>query len=104
LANGDVYEGAFDKAKRCGYGVMTYKVAPGAVQPLRYVGGWRKDTYHGRGLLTWTDGTKEDAMWKDGHRRAAAGEHLWWDDVCFLCKHSLSPVRNISRVRPPCDV
>ena len=98
LANGDVYEGAFDKAKRCGHGVMTYKVAPGAVQPLRYVGGWRKDTYHGRGLLTRTDGTKEDAMWKDGHRRAAAGEHLWWDDVCFLCKHTLSPVRNILRV------
>ena len=57
-----------------------------------YVGEWRLDKYHGRGIFTHAGGDKvEDAMWVDGNRRANPLEPLWWDDRCFICESELSP-------------
>ncbi|KAH3714385.1 hypothetical protein Pelo_19105 [Pelomyxa schiedti] len=71
---GDIYHGEFDHGKRSGYGRMLFgddKWCGGS-----YVGGWKDDVFHGRGVRIWDDGTRYEGDWVSG-KENGAGTKTW---------------------------
>ncbi|KAH3742788.1 phosphatidylinositol 4-phosphate 5-kinase 8 [Pelomyxa schiedti] len=66
---GDVYDGEFDHGKRSGYGRMMFgeHSQGGGI----YVGGWKDDVFHGRGVRIWDDGTRYEGDWVCGKMHGA---------------------------------
>ncbi|KAH3698835.1 hypothetical protein Pelo_19771 [Pelomyxa schiedti] len=52
--SGDMYHGQFDHGKRSGTGSMLFGGTGGG----SYVGEWKDDVFHGRGVRIWGDGTR----------------------------------------------
>ncbi|KAH3732465.1 TKL/DRK protein kinase [Pelomyxa schiedti] len=59
----NVYDGEFDHGVRSGYGSMMLGVGQGGGM---YVGEWKDDVYHGKGVRIWDDGTRYDGDWGFG--------------------------------------
>ncbi|KAH3732461.1 2-isopropylmalate synthase [Pelomyxa schiedti] len=74
---GDIYHGQFDHGKRSGYGRILLgdtKLGGGS-----YVGGWKDDMFHGRGVRIWDDGTRYEGDWV-GDKEHGAGTKTWARD------------------------
>lgn len=59
-ANGDIYDGDFQRNQACGEGVYRYAVSGGPAGDC-YVGSWERDRRHGRGFLRWANGSRYEA-------------------------------------------
>ncbi|KAH3722563.1 hypothetical protein Pelo_18731 [Pelomyxa schiedti] len=55
---GDIYHGQFDHGTRSGYGRMLF--GDNSQGGGSYVGEWKDDMFHGRGVRIWNDGTKHE--------------------------------------------
>ena len=62
FANGDVFEGEFDRDSIGGFGKAKYR----ATQNI-YIGGWRGSRRHGKGVLKLRSGTTVDGMFRSGY-------------------------------------
>ncbi|KAH3758473.1 hypothetical protein Pelo_9725 [Pelomyxa schiedti] len=74
---GDIYHGQFDHNKRSGYGRILFgdaKLGGGS-----YVGGWKDDVFHGRGVRIWDDGTRYEGDWVS-EKENGAGTKTWARD------------------------
>lgn len=71
-ADGERYEGEWDKGKRDGIGVATWP------DGSSYIGQWRADSTHGKGIYVKSDGERYEGDWAGG-RREGAGKSFWPD-------------------------
>ncbi len=63
------FSGDFNRGKRDGYGVYTYKNCD------KYVGEWLNNQMHGKGKYTWgVDGRTTEGNWQFGKKH---GEHFF---------------------------
>ena len=46
---------------------MKYNFDPMQETQEKYVGEWKDSKFHGQGSLTYTNGTVETGVWKDGN-------------------------------------
>ncbi|KAH3731876.1 hypothetical protein Pelo_17294 [Pelomyxa schiedti] len=63
--SGDIYHGRFDHGKKCGTGRML--LGDGGSNSSQgggsYVGEWKDDLFHGRGVRLWANGDRYDGQW-----------------------------------------
>ncbi|KAH3722459.1 2-isopropylmalate synthase [Pelomyxa schiedti] len=78
LETGDIYYGRFDHGKRSGSGRMLFGVE-GVGDGGSYVGEWRDDMFHGRGVRLWADGTRYEGDWVCGMEHGK-GTKTWARD------------------------
>eukprot|EP00744_Colponema_vietnamica_P004140 GILI01006224.1.p1 GENE.GILI01006224.1~~GILI01006224.1.p1 ORF type:complete len:963 (+),score=50.32 GILI01006224.1:183-2891(+) len=75
--NDGKYEGSFDKGFRHGYGTFRYNSRE------YYQGTWRKNDYHGTGLLV-TDEYVYDGQWADGRKEGVRGHITFTNGVEYV--------------------
>lgn len=64
FANGDIYDGDFQRDQACGQGIYR-TAASGNGAGDCYVGGWESDLRHGKGTLRWGNGSRyEVRRWR----------------------------------------
>ncbi|KAH3732077.1 MORN motif precursor [Pelomyxa schiedti] len=63
--SGDIYDGQFDHGKRSGTGRILFG-DNGEEGGGSYVGGWKDDAFHGRGVRLWANGTRYEGDWDMG--------------------------------------
>ncbi|KAH3705975.1 hypothetical protein Pelo_19477 [Pelomyxa schiedti] len=51
--SGDIYHGQFDHSMKCGTGSILFGAGGGS-----YVGEWKDDVLHGRGVRLWANGDR----------------------------------------------
>jgi hypothetical protein len=71
-ADGERYEGEWEKGKRDGIGVATWP------DGSSYIGQWRADSTHGKGIYVKSDGERYEGDWVSGLREGA-GKSFWPD-------------------------
>ena len=71
------YEGSFEKGYRHGYGTFRYN------ELEYYQGTWRKNDYHGTGLLV-TDEYVYDGQWVDGRKEGVRGHITFKNGVEYI--------------------
>ncbi|KAH3743796.1 MORN motif protein [Pelomyxa schiedti] len=91
--SGDMFHGQFDHGKMSGYGRMLFGGKSEGVGGS-YVGEWKDDMFHGRGVRTWDDGTKYKGEWVYGNEHGS-GTKTWardgtsfegvWDTGAIVC-------------------
>ena len=74
FANGDVYDGDFQRGQACGQGVYRYAVSGGGAGDC-YVGGWEADRRHGKGVLRWGNGSRYEARRGEAKRACHRVRH-----------------------------
>ncbi|KAH3732013.1 phosphatidylinositol 4-phosphate 5-kinase 8 [Pelomyxa schiedti] len=70
---GDIYHGQFDHGKKCGTGSILFGGGGS------YVGGWKDDVFHGRGVRLWANGDRYDGQWVGG-KEHGEGTKTWSRD------------------------
>ncbi|KAH3766612.1 TIR protein [Pelomyxa schiedti] len=78
---GDIYHGQFDHGKRSGTGRMLFggdnkSEGDGGGS---YIGEWKDDMFHGRGVRLWANGDRYEGQWKDG-KEHGEGMKRWCRD------------------------
>ncbi|KAH3767856.1 phosphatidylinositol-4-phosphate 5-kinase [Pelomyxa schiedti] len=72
--SGDIYHGQFDHGKKCGTGSILFGAGGGS-----YVGEWKDDVFHGRGVRLWANGDRYDGQWVQG-KEHGEGTKTWSRD------------------------
>ncbi|KAH3731874.1 mORN repeat protein [Pelomyxa schiedti] len=72
--SGDIYHGQFDHGKKCGTGSILFGAGGGS-----YVGEWKDDVFHGRGVRLWANGDRYDGQWAQG-KEHGEGTKTWSRD------------------------
>ncbi|KAH3758720.1 2-isopropylmalate synthase [Pelomyxa schiedti] len=79
---GDIYHGMFDHGKRSGSGRMLFgddNGSQGGGGGGSYVGEWRGDMFHGRGVRLWANGDRYEGQWEWGNENGE-GTKTWSRD------------------------
>ncbi|KAH3731420.1 hypothetical protein Pelo_17749 [Pelomyxa schiedti] len=72
--SGDIYHGQFDHGKKCGTGSILFGAGGGS-----YVGEWKDDVFHGRGVRLWANSDRYDGQWVGG-KENGEGTKTWCRD------------------------
>ncbi|KAH3760318.1 hypothetical protein Pelo_7859 [Pelomyxa schiedti] len=75
--SGDIYHGQFDHGKKSGTGRMLF--GDSSQGGGSYVGEWKDDAFHGRGVRLWANGDRYDGQWVDGVENGE-GTKTWSKD------------------------
>ncbi|KAH3742614.1 hypothetical protein Pelo_15995 [Pelomyxa schiedti] len=82
---GDIYHGQFDHGKKCGTGRILFGGGgDGGTRNSQggggsYVGEWKDDEFHGRGVRLWANGDRYDGLWVCG-KEHGEGTKAWSRD------------------------
>ncbi|KAH3731828.1 phosphatidylinositol-4-phosphate 5-kinase [Pelomyxa schiedti] len=79
---GDIYCGQFDQQVRCGKGSMLF--GGEGDKGGMYVGEWRDDMFHGRGVRIWGDGTRYEGDWVCGKEHGKGTKTWACDGTSFV--------------------
>ncbi|KAH3766979.1 phosphatidylinositol-4-phosphate 5-kinase [Pelomyxa schiedti] len=78
--SGDIYHGQFDHGKKCGTGSILFGGGGGNnSKDGSYVGEWKDDVFHGRGVRLWANGDRYDGQWVGG-KEHGEGTKTWSRD------------------------
>lgn len=73
--NGDMYDGSYAHGNREGEGSFTWRRGESVA---KYVGQWLANEMHGRGTLSYPDGSRHvDGEWARGQRVGQSGEFIF---------------------------
>ncbi|KAH3731821.1 phosphatidylinositol-4-phosphate 5-kinase [Pelomyxa schiedti] len=82
--SGDIYHGQFDHGMKCGTGSILFGAGGGDYggnnsKGGSYVGEWKDDVFHGRGVRLWANGDRYDGQWVSG-KENGEGTKTWSRD------------------------
>ncbi|KAH3758719.1 Morn repeat protein [Pelomyxa schiedti] len=77
--SGDIYHGTFDHGKRSGTGRMLFGDKNHGGGGGSYVGEWKDDKFHGRGVRLWANGDRYEGQWVCG-KEDGEGTKTWSRD------------------------
>lgn len=80
FANGDIYDGDFQRDQAWGRGIYRTAVSGNRAGDC-YVGGWEADRRHGKGTLRWANGSRYEVRWANGSRRVVRWASSGFTDV-----------------------
>ncbi|KAH3723290.1 2-isopropylmalate synthase [Pelomyxa schiedti] len=76
---GDIYNGQFDHGMKCGTGSILFGGGGDGGNNSKggsYVGEWKDDVFHGRGVRLWANGDRYDGQWVGG-KENGEGTKTW---------------------------
>ncbi|KAH3762782.1 radial spoke head protein [Pelomyxa schiedti] len=80
--SGDIYRGQFDHGMKCGTGSILFGGGGDGGNNSKggsYVGGWKDNAFHGRGVRLWANGDRYDGQWVQG-KEHGDGTKTWSRD------------------------